>query len=101
MDSGIVHLKRKIYQKCNKNKEKNQISHRQPPLQQNRDDLSNLDFFSKACIVSAIVFSHKNTMSNLPISKINQKNITFFNFLQERIKRIKYQGKYQVLNFYF
>ena len=28
MDSGIVHLKRKIYQKCNKNKEKNQISHR-------------------------------------------------------------------------
>ena len=36
MDSGIVHLKRKIYQKCNKNKEKNQISHRQPPLQQNR-----------------------------------------------------------------
>ena len=90
MDSGIVHLKRKIYQKCNKNKEKNQISHRQPPLQQNRDDLSNLDFFSKACIVSAIVFSHKKTMSNLPISKINQKPITFFNFLQERIK---YQGK--------
>ena len=89
MDSGIVHLKRKIYQKCNKNKEKNQISHRQPPLQQNRDDLSNLDFFSKACIVSAIVFSHKNTMSNLPISKINKKNITFFNFLQERIKKDK------------
>ena len=93
MDSGIVHLKRKIYQKCNKNKEKNQISHRQPPLQQNRDNLSNLDFFSKAYIVSAIVFSHKKTMSNLPISKINQRNITSFNFLQESIKRIKYQGK--------
>ena len=89
MDSGIVHLKRKIYQKCNKNKEKNQISHRQPPLQQNRDDLSNLDFFSKAYIVSAIVLSHKKTMSNLTISKINKKNITFFNFLQERIKKDK------------
>ena len=26
MDSGIVHLKRKIYQEFNKNKEKNQIN---------------------------------------------------------------------------
>ena len=101
MDSGIVHPKRKICQKCNKNKEKNQISHRQPPLQQNRDDLSNLDFFSKACIVSAIVLSYKKTMSNLPISKINQKNITFFNFLQERIKKDKISGQISSFEFLF
>ncbi|MDY5684556.1 MAG: hypothetical protein SPG48_13515 [Treponema sp.] len=40
-------------------------------------------------------------MSNLPISKINQKNITFFNFLQERIKKDKISGQISSFEFLF